>query len=491
VALKIGVGQNRVIEDWETNWMTRQIEEKGNYDLSFEVYPAGETNQKLELIVMAGGADLPDVALGDFKHGVLVKYGQAGMIIPTNVYYQNSAHYYNLAKGGFDIDILKYVTSYDGNIWGMFSHFVGLTNDYANGWVMIYEPWLKKLGLKMPETIGEFTNTLRAFRDRDPNGNGKKDEIPFAAYKDTVNTNMLRSLMNPFIYTQTDFWMLNNNKLDVSFNKPQYREGLRYIKSLLDERLISPLSFTQDRAQMTAQITPDPATVGVFAFISSSNLPTTDPKRQEYIIQVPLQGPGGRQIPREPTLPRMRMIITKNCKTPESAFVMGDFLYSEDMSVANRWGEKGVDWVEPAPGETSVFADAGWPPTLKAISPWGVIQNKWWASNGPYLTPQKWPNGLVATPSDHTVALGRSIGPVLQYVNKNPVFGIIYNAEEQEIIDELHSTILTYVHESFARFVMGDLSVDTGWNSYVAEFDRMGLPDVIRVTQSAWDRMNK
>jgi hypothetical protein len=38
---------------------------------------------------------------------------------------------------------------------------------------------------------------------------------------------------------------------------------------------------------------------------------------------------------------------------------------------------------------------------------------------------------------------------------------------------------------------MGDLSIDAGWNSYLAEFDKMGLADVIKVTQSAWDRMNK
>jgi hypothetical protein len=38
---------------------------------------------------------------------------------------------------------------------------------------------------------------------------------------------------------------------------------------------------------------------------------------------------------------------------------------------------------------------------------------------------------------------------------------------------------------------MGDLSIDSGWDQYVAEFDKMGLKDVIAAAQSAWDRMNK
>jgi putative aldouronate transport system substrate-binding protein len=73
---------------------------------------------------------------------------------------------------------------------------------------------------------------------------------------------------------------------------------------------------------------------------------------------------------------------------------------------------------------------------------------------------------------------------------KDPVLGIIYTDQEQEVMDELHNTILTYVKESFARFVTGDLDINKDWETYLGEFDKMGLKDVIRATQSAWDRMN-
>jgi peptidyl-prolyl cis-trans isomerase B (cyclophilin B) len=36
----------------------------------------------------------------------------------------------------------------------------------------IYTPWLDALGLDMPGTTDELLYVLRAFRDRDPNGNG-------------------------------------------------------------------------------------------------------------------------------------------------------------------------------------------------------------------------------------------------------------------------------------------------------------------------------
>jgi hypothetical protein len=89
--------------------------------------------------------------------------------------------------------------------------------------------------------------------------------------------------MMPFIYTQQNFWMWNNGKIDVSFNKPGWRDGLRYTKQLIDEGLLSPLSFTQDSTQMTSLISPDPTKVCAFVRISASNLGANDYKRMAYI----------------------------------------------------------------------------------------------------------------------------------------------------------------------------------------------------------------
>ena len=42
----------------------------------------------------------------------------------------------------------------------------------------IRKDWLRKLELKEPKTVEELYEVLVAFRDQNPNGNGKKDEIP-------------------------------------------------------------------------------------------------------------------------------------------------------------------------------------------------------------------------------------------------------------------------------------------------------------------------
>ena len=490
VPLRIGVEHNPRVENFQTNWQVLQLERNANFKLTFEVYPMGELNQKIELMVMAGGADLPDMVWGDQSLGVVTKYGQAGMVIRTNDYWQTSAYYYNQRKGEFTIDLLKYITSYDGNIYGMFGILESIQSDYAS-WMMIYEPWLQKLNLEMPKTIADFTNVLRAFRDRDPNGNGLKDEIPVIGEKDSMFSNFLRPMMNPFIYTQPDYWILNNGRIDVAFNKPQWREGLRYAKSLFDEGLVSPLSFTQDSSQMTGLISQSNHIIGSFARWSGSNIGVNDPKRLDYIVLAPLEGPGGRQWPWTPVMPRVNTLITKNCKTPEAAFALCDYMYSEEMSLLNRFGEKGVDWLEPAPGDVSAFGAVGFPASMKQILAWGILQNKILAETGPRMIQGKWANGTVPGGLDHMIPIGRSIGPVIQAANRNPITGLIYNEREQQVMDEFHSTIISYVNQSYARFVTGDLSIDRDWDNYVAQFERMGLREVLGAVQSCWDRVSK
>jgi putative aldouronate transport system substrate-binding protein len=253
------------------------------------------------------------------------------------------------------------------------------------------------------------------------------------------------------------------------------------------------LSFTQDQNQMNALISPDPPRVGVYNRISSTNLGANDPKRGQYIPIPPLQGPGGRQSFYQLQLPDIRMIITKNCKTPEAAFRLGDLFASEEFSLMCRWGEKGVDWIPAEPNSKSSWGALGIP-VLVEVLPYGTLQNKYWGEGVPRILSNKHSAMDIDTgdPFHVFTAMGKTIDSFVRYRKPEAaVAGLVYNEQEQEKMDELFSTILTYVRESFARFVTGDMNIDREWDAYVAEFSKMGLTDVIRAAQSAYTRMNR
>ena len=136
VPIRIGIESVANVENFATNWMTRQLEELGNFDITFEVYPAGQLSQTIALMVMAGGRDLPCVVIGNIDIGTATRYGQAGMFLPLNAFYENSAYWSLKAAQDLDIDPFRYVTSYDGNIYGLWGINVSLNNTFNNGRLM-------------------------------------------------------------------------------------------------------------------------------------------------------------------------------------------------------------------------------------------------------------------------------------------------------------------------------------------------------------------
>ena len=71
--------------------------------------------------------------------------------------------------------------------------------------MFVYKPWLDKQGMDVPETTEEFKDMLIAFRDQDPNGNGKKDEIPYLSWMGWGGSSPFGYMIDPFELS-TDFF---------------------------------------------------------------------------------------------------------------------------------------------------------------------------------------------------------------------------------------------------------------------------------------------
>lgn len=502
IHLKIGIPTSSVVEDWKTNAQTLKLEKDLNVELEFEEMPSdrNEFNQKIELMMIAGGDELPDVIMATgstFNMADLVKWGEMGMIVPTTEYYKSGKAVFTeatLASDNRDLEsILPYVTCYDGEVYGVFGYNESPHNPYSGCFMFVYEPFLEALDMEKPVTTDDFVEMLRAFRDKDPNGNGTADEIPLMAYNSTVKSNLMRYLMNPFIYTQENFVRYNEEtgKIEFVANQEAWKEGTKWVKSLVDEGLISPLSFTQNKNAMTAIMNGEPEVVGCVANISTSNLGGTDIRRSKYSLLDPLVGPEGLcQTAKVPTAIWLPMVITKNCENPEAAFRFGDYMCEEMMSVWNRYGEKDVDWTVPEAGTKGVYESLGYPAAISVISPWGVLQNKWWALTGPFVITTKWScQAAVNTDYNAAYAIARSMKKYTEVANPHPITSLVYNEAEQEIVKECQTVINDYVINSWSEFVTGVKDIENDWDTYVSFFEKMNLTDYLAAMQSSYDRM--
>ena len=501
--LRLGIAQSPNVTTYEygENWLTTYLEDLTNVHLELELFPATDAEQKLELMISSNAA-LPDILYGMNLSNDTVRfnYGKAGAIIPLDEYYDQLGVFFDQVANSSDIytrdEFLRYVRSPDEKIYGMCTFIVSIQNHYQHrAW--INSVWLDNLGLKMPETQEEFVEVLRAFRDKDPNGNGQKDEIPMMGCDKGWNTNVVRYLMNQYIYTgySNDLYNLKDGKLDVPYDKEEWREGLRFIHSLVDEGLLSSLSFTQDSTQYNALVSADPQVVGVGV---SGSVGGFGNNIKDYEALAAIKGPNGAQwATYTPLYPRIDMAITRDCQNPALAFLWASTAYNTDTNLMDiqRYGETDVDWSLAPEGATGLFDNLGYPAHIRQINQiWGQPQKSHWSTE---LMPciQNYSYGALEWDGNENSNEYKNAGAVnilTPYVpDKDDLFyKIIYTAEETEQTSVMRSALQTYITESMARFAMGDLDVDKDWDSYLSELEKLQYKELMAIDQVAYDRTN-
>lgn len=501
--ITVGLGSLASVIDYETNAMTLALEKEGNFDLEFVTFTAKEMLEKVNVMIQAGGDDLPDVLLfcsttGRPSNSAIYSWAMNGAIIPITDYIKNKevSPNFNTSMVKSGTDLLPMITMPDGEIYHLPGYARSIGNEYQHkNW--IYQPWLDKLGLEKPTDAESLYNVLKAFKEQDPNGNGQADEIPLMSYAGGSNA-FLRSLMSMFVDVgNTSDWIaVKDGQLQASYVSEEYREGLRYLKKLVDEDLLSPLTFTQDEAQFKAILAQEDVVVGMSVKPSlASSIDASSNRRAEYTHVPPLAMADGTVItPYTPTTPSAHFVITAGCKNPDAAFRLGDLLCSEKYTVWNRWGEKDVDWVVPEEGSVAMYASLGYAPYLKETGNivWGSPQNQAWNQQGPYVRGYEIPAGMVwnGNPLDSEYIIATAMP---DYIGKGPaeyISTLIYTEEENEIIAEPLTTINSYVAEARAQFITGDLDIEADWDAYLNELYNNELAAVLEVMQAAYDRNN-
>lgn len=65
--------------------------------------------------------------------------------------------------------------------------------------------------------------------------------------------------------------------------------------------------------------------------------------------------------------------------------------------------------------------------------------------------------------------------------------GVTVDAASNETHSALASDIMTYADSMILTFIMGDLDIDTEWDSFIADLEQMGLSQCIAIEQDAYD----
>jgi putative aldouronate transport system substrate-binding protein len=499
IELTMGILKDPLVTDYVNNYKTMQLEKDSNIHLNFVSYgsTSSEANQKLELQIMAGGADLPDIINMSFSPINAAYYGEQGAIIPLDTFIKNSAYHIKEGLKEIPYDPWRYIASTDGHTYTLFVYQGGFETDVCAR-IYLNTAWLKEVGLSIPTSTKEFENMLRAFKNHTFNNDGKKT-YPFIDIRaNMTEPRFVAPLVAPFVYIgQRNNWFYKepNGAISPVFTTEKWREALTWIRGMVDEGLIDPLSFTQDAEQIKAiGGSTNGYPYGASTYYPLNFIPLTDPRSETWALMGPLSGPsGGDPVPSYSySMPANHYAITKNCKYPEAAFRMGDLLMSERYSVMGRFGEEGVDWKRPEPGMKTYYP--GYDPYLIPIAVWGTPTNKHWEQGEPRILPYKVMNGFMIQGQLRHLDLwnAQASAQGMKYFDNNKVIGtLVYSRSEYDQIAEIQANITTYFKECYTRFLLRDMSLENDWNKYLAELQSMGLDTYVRISRAAYARMTK
>ena len=485
----------------EENDFTKLIEQKFNVKIKWDLAPSDALTDRRQLLLASG--DYPEVFLeGAFSRTDVLLYAKQGVLVPLNDLIDQHAP--NIKKAMEEKPYLKEaMTAPDGNIYGIPRVNECYHCTYSQKF-WINKEWLDKLGLDIPTTTEELYEVLLAFKTRDPNGNGKQDEIPLTGAPDKYvwNGNIDAFLMNAFIYNDNSKYLLvKDGKVDFAANKPEWREGLAYMHRLYKEGLIDPASFTQnDQAISQLGNREGDEIVGAFSSALIGYLVNVwdenNTRHQHWVPVPPLKGPNGVQLAGVyQGLGSFSFVITNKATEEQriAAIKIADYLYTEEGTLFSEYGpNEGIGWNMAEEGELNIWGEQA-KYTFERLEPEdpNKVRNDSWSLTGPKYMSKEFRDMFASaqdplSPKGYETRLAQATKLYEPYAPAEyyPASAWI-DAEDVDTAAQLTTAITDYVTSNMAQFILGKKDLEKDWDAYVKGFDGLNLDKYLEIYQKA------
>ncbi|OUS67671.1 hypothetical protein B1748_35930 [Paenibacillus sp. MY03] len=478
----------------EGMWFFQFMKEKAN--LNFDVKQIDHSAWNEQKNIMFASNQLPDIFTASFSIDEIMRYGQIeGQLLPLNDLIDKYAP--NIKKLLDEKpEVRAAITAPDGNIYSLPSIGVSdltVWNSFAMNRFFINQKWLKQVGLQEPQTLDDFYAMLKAFKDQDPDGNGKPDSIPFTGTwtQGIGDAYVILSALGINARNATDL-SVKDGKVTVAGADPLFKEYLSYMHKLNSEGLLDNEAFTQNETAKFAKS----ANNQVGALSGAAPFVFAPDYAADWVPLTPLTSKwnsdklwtdGNHVTPG-------RIVITSKAKNPEAAIRFADLFFTELYNF--------IFWNGPMKDSEEALGYEGWYLDDKGEVTYNFpngITNIWDYVNA--LNPI---SGAPLGPSPVYDSINSLYGlkapelPESELSWRNPIldkvgpylvapFPEVYlTPEALARRNELATPILDYVKEMEARFIYGHESLDK-FDDYLNKLKSLGLEEYLQIYQSAYD----
>lgn len=455
---------------YENMLVFQEYEKKTNIDIEWEDVPQEGFTERKNLLFASN--ELPDAL---FKASLTpletVRYGSSGMLIPLEELIDKHAP--NLKRLFQEIPAIRSaITAPDGHIYALPGIVTLASGRTSKPWINV--AWLQKLNLPEPKTTDELVRVLRAFRDNDPNGNGKKDDIP-------MSERHWQALINSMQGSWGLDWQMGyhievvSDKVNIWVDDPRFKEYLQFLRQLYEEKLLDPEVFTQTESQFVGKMA-----AGNLGFFHNQASDAFAKRKDDFVGIAPLKGPHGDQMIQANPVARDfgTFAITSVNKHPEATMRWIDYFYGDEGSIFFRYGIEGQTYKLKPDGLPEYTDDIlndprGTGTTIGQFSPWP-------GGGAPHLISEK--NSSAINPPEVQTAQAQ-LDPYLP----KEIFGApIFDDNTSKEVNTLRQDIDTYVTETTSKLITGAVGFDK-WDEYVNTLEKMNLSRLEQIYQQAYD----
>ncbi|MDF2936083.1 MAG: hypothetical protein K0Q90_1456 [Paenibacillaceae bacterium] len=316
-----------------------------NIDLDMIIPQSGQATTKLNTLI--AGGDIPDLIFLKTRTD-LAQYYDQGILADLTPYLEQFPELKKRFSSG-SWDAAKYkgktiaVPGYD-NVNGMINS------------IYIRNDWLKKLNLKVPTTPDELFEVMKAFTEKDPDGNGKNDTYGFVGgmnKEGTLTSYGFDTLMWMFGVNPPGAIDVKDNKAVMLFTDPKMKEALSYINKMMEAKLVDPDWVTMNTSDLLDQKL-FKGKVGVMVRDARRMEPDAQQKMKEvggeipeWVIIPPMKGPYGDQILERKTYQSNTWAISVKANKEKITRILAmlEYLFTDKEAYPHfAYGVKGIHW---------------------------------------------------------------------------------------------------------------------------------------------------
>ena len=504
VKLTVGLMQNGTVLSYDDNAVTRYLEKETGIDLQFVLFPMDYKKAQEQLLQMVeNGEQLPDVILGIIDDYLRVKLGKEGVLADLTPYFETSSFYMQNGLSAMSQAEVSYLwaemTEADGGIYAFPAFGLYDSPDrcaYLGG---INKEWAQKLDMDAEkiDTVGEVYEFLKKVSETDLNENGENDELGMLYRQGGYRANLEQWVINAYVYClDDDMFNVTDGKVWTPYSTKEYRKALIELNKWFRQGLIEKKSYDgltdQDVKNMLAR--QNMAIWGGHPSMMCSGTKKVADTYAPLKVLADETGLGGYAALRSPYNLQKDAFITAQCREPELAFRLLDFMWDETCNHVMQYGQEGVNWEHMDGSATGETDEHGKPAGLRILKDeWQLETNATWklvpvygkaANHGG--VPLNIPEG-----SRNAISYGCKWEMDSHDTPKELCHGMVFDRKEQKVVDTYAKWYKEYVLQARWQFIMGvmDPQDDDQWSTYLMTLGANGEKPLLEAYQSAYTRI--